>query len=316
MHIQANTSKGNAVKFGSNYGYRFNGDNVELNASFQVLSDDAQQFLWTLQLRASPASGNFTEPLDSDLVAEGMLPPFSTMAAVDMPFYLNMTATPPAGSAEFKLCLVLVAKDSAGNTETHDIAFFNYPERFVQPRFVGEISHQITGDSLRLFVSSLENPREPANLSGTLSLELWANTEPYTGGTFKGAPLASVIIGHLAGQENRQDLVYDLTLAKPPAGHSQLVLMLREWTGNGYTTRDYFNFALPLEATTEPEPSITAKSSTASPVKIETSKAALTIKKKQSSKKAKPTAKGSKASDSTKTTGHYRPARTSKGTVK
>ncbi|MBK9990557.1 MAG: hypothetical protein IPP19_07475 [Verrucomicrobia bacterium] len=238
------------------------------------------------------------------------------MAAIDTPFYQTTTATPPAGSAEFNLYLILVAKDSDGNTESHDIVFFDNPERFMQPRFSGQISHQITGDNLRLSVAALENPRDPANLSGTLSLELWANTEPYTGGNFKGAPLAGIVIGHLAGQENWLDLVYDFTLAEPPAGHSQLVLMLREWTGNGYTTRDYFNFALPLEVAPEPthipEPVITPKTSIPTQEKTSTAKGTPVIKQKESSKKAKSAAKGSKRPSSTKTP----PARSSKGTTK
>ncbi len=302
-NTRARIASNPSARFGTTYGYRFNGDNVELHASFQLLSQTAYQLQWSLQLRASPTSYPSTEPSDTLLIAEASLPPFAEIANFNEPFFLTSTATPPAGSGEFNLYLVLVAKDSTGAEETQDVAFFDHPERFSQPRFTGEISHLQTGDTIQLAIASLENPRDPDNLSGTLSLELWALADNYSGGNFKGSDLAAVTIGHLAGQQSWHNLTYNLALTPPPAGRWHLVLMLREWTGNGYTTRDYFNFALPLEieapapAAPKAEPSIPAKS--ASPSKAVKAPAA---KKTVAPKKAAKASKASKAAPTAKPT--------------
>jgi len=294
------------ARFGSTYGYRFNGDNVELHATFQLLGETAHQLQWALQLRAVPVAAP-ASPLTTFLIAEASLPPLAEIAGMNEPFFLTTSATPPAGSGEFNLHLVLVAKSPIGPDQTHDVAFFDHPERFAQPRFTGEVSHQLVGEIIQLNIASLENPRDPANVSGTLSLELWALADTYTGGTFQGSPLSSVIIGHLAGQQNWHNLAYNLTINPAAPGRWHLALMLREWTGNGFTTRDYFNFALPFEVeaplpvTPEPivqvvatapkvEPPAPAKS--ASPIK--TVKAPTAKKVVAPKKSAKPT-KTSKA---------------------
>ena len=38
---------------------------------------------------------------------------------------------------------------------------------------------------------------------------------------------------------------YDLIFQEPPAGRWNLALMLREWTDDGYITRDHVSFAVP-----------------------------------------------------------------------
>ena len=306
-----------AACFGTIYGYRFNGDTVELHATFQLLNETVHQLQWTLQLRACPASGNVVEPLATHLVAEASLPPLDELAWSGSPFYLTAPATPPAGSGEFNLFLLLVAKDSTKTEEAHDLANFDRPERFIQPRFAGEINYQLSGDTIHLNVAAIENPRDPANLSGTLSLELWALAEPYIIGNFQGTALGGVIIGHLAGQQTSHDLAYNLAIAKPSAGRWQLVLMLREWTGSGYTTRDFFNFALPLEIVTEvaskPEPTAQAaasvpKSEPLAPAKVAPAPKTIpasSAKKGGASKKAVKASKDSKpvvATSPTRTT--------------
>ena len=50
-------------------------------------------------------------------------------------------------------------------------------------------------------VERIHNPRDPNNLSGTLSIELWALPEPYVVGDFAGNALAGVTLGSLAGVE-------------------------------------------------------------------------------------------------------------------
>jgi len=269
-HTNSSIAKIAAAQFGAAYGYRFNGDSVELHANFQILNDNAHLLRWALQLRATPTTG--IETNSSHLVAEAPLPPLAEIAGAGEPFLLTAPATPPAGSGEFNLYLVLVAKDPSQGDEVHATVTFTRPERFSQPRFTGETAYLLSGDKIHLTVASLENPRELGNLTGTLALELWALTDAYSGSSFRGTHLAGVIVGQLAGQQSWRDLAYDLAFTPPQAGRWHLALMLREWTGAGYTTRDYFNFAQPLvieaevpitpepiPATPKPEPSATTR---------------------------------------------------------
>ncbi len=102
-----------------------------------------------------------------------------------------------------------------------------------------------SNDRVTLTVDSIYNPREASNLSGTLSLELWALPSAYDGGDFHdGHPLAGACIGSIGGQQNWTQLSYDLPLSAPPSGSWIITLMLREWTGLGYTTRSHVNFPL------------------------------------------------------------------------
>lgn len=71
---------------------------------------------------------------------------------------------------------------------------------------------------------------------------MWALAEPYYAGVFAGHALAVVTLGTLAGGASWGDSAYDLEINPPPAGTYSLVLMLREWVGNGYVTRDHSNF--------------------------------------------------------------------------
>jgi competence ComEA-like helix-hairpin-helix protein len=267
-----------AARFGSTYGYRFNGDSVELHATFQLLNDSAHQLRWALQLRASPVAFAITEPLVTHLVAESSLPPLAEIAGTSEPFFLTVPATPPAGSGEFNLHLVLVTRDATLTEEVHDVARFARPEIFVQPRFTGEVAYLLSGDKIHLTVAALENPRDPANLTGTLALELWALTKPYNNGSFQGTHLAGVAIGNLAGQQSWYNLAYDLAFTPPSVGRWHLALMLREWTGTGYTTRDYYNFALPfvIEAAVPASPEPVVEAAKPAPKPESTAKAELT----------------------------------------
>jgi hypothetical protein len=256
-----------AAGFGSIYGYRFNGDSVELHATFRLLNESAHQLRWKLQLHASAASDPVAKPLVTHLIAEAQLPPLAETAGASEPFYLTATAALPAGNREFNLTLMLVAERSSQPDEVHDVAVFARPERFALPRFAGEIGHTFGTDHVHLSVAAIENPRDPENLTGTLSLELWALPEPYAGGGFQGTPLASVRLGHLSGQQSWNSLSYELGFTPPPAGLGHLTLMLREWTGAGYTTRDYTNFttAYPLESVARAEPALIVNSAAPAP---------------------------------------------------
>ncbi len=109
----------------------------------------------------------------------------------------------------------------------------------------GSASYRIDGQQVVISIPVLSNNRDNFSLSGTLSLELWALTAPYQGGNFNGQALAGTQIGELLDQHFLPNCEYRLNFAAPQAGEWSLCLMLREWNGTAFETRDYINFGLP-----------------------------------------------------------------------
>jgi DNA uptake protein ComE-like DNA-binding protein len=168
--------------------------------------------------------------------------------AADETEHLDMSAfaIPPAGSAQYLMVLVLAAGRPGQFDEVHDFAVYAQPQQFLQPSLRGAVGYRIEGDRVHLSVEHIENPRQDANRSGTLALELWALAAPYTGGSFQGVPLAGVAVGSLSGQSELATTSFALPFSRPPAGRWHFVLMLREWTAAGYVTRDFTNFDTPV----------------------------------------------------------------------
>jgi hypothetical protein len=211
-----------------------------------VLDHAADQRSWALQLWACPAAPASAGDLAGQIVAEVALPPMSEIADEIEHLDMSAFAAPPAGGAEHFMVLVLAARVEGRFDEIHDIAVYPRRQQFLQPRMRGSVGYQIEGNGVRLSVERIENPREAANCSGTLALELWALAAPYAGGAFQGAHLAGVSIGSLSGQAESGTTSFDLPFFSPPAGDWHFVLMLREWTPAGYVTRDFTNFSAPV----------------------------------------------------------------------
>jgi hypothetical protein len=128
---------------------------------------------------------------------------------------------------------------------------------FIAPSILslaGNCGYSVQDGRVVLTISRIISQRGPGDLSGTLSIELWALRQAYSGGPFSGVALAGTGIGELWGQHFLADCRYDLIFQEPPAGSWHMVLMLREWTGAGYVTRDHVNFALPYLVS--PKPSV------------------------------------------------------------
>jgi DNA uptake protein ComE-like DNA-binding protein len=117
---------------------------------------------------------------------------------------------------------------------------------------VGNCGYRIQDNRIIIDIDEIASHRDLGDISGTLSLELWALKQPYQGGDFSGASLAGTRIGELIGQHYLAGCRYDLLFQEPPAGSWYLTLMLREWTDAGFVTRDYVNFALPYEVSGKP----------------------------------------------------------------
>lgn len=291
-----------AARFGSDYGYRFDGDNVTLHASVQLVHFLEQEVQWLLQLQASPINAASTKTPFTHVIAEVVLPPLSDLTSSGEVCSIVSLALPPAGQGEFKLSLALVARQAEKTDELHDIVFFSRPERFLQPRLVGSITCNLAQNEVTLSIERIENPRDLSNVSGTLSLELWALNAPYEGGSFKGQPLAGVVLGRLTGQESWGEVTHTLHYAPPTAGCWQVAVMLREWTGSSYTTRDFFNLSEPLLVAAEVivpppqeniEPPITPKA-------VPPATTAVTVVKSKPAKKSPTAAKPTKTTRSSK----------------
>jgi len=85
------------------------------------------------------------------------------------------------------------------------------------------------------------NPRVSHNLSGSLSVELWAFSEPGPSGA--GFRLASSELEPLNGGASSGTFERRVAFTPPPAGRYQLALQLCEWTfSEGYVARDRRDF--------------------------------------------------------------------------
>ena len=240
---QTQTPQGPLACLSAPNGYRFDGDTVHLQARFTVLNEAAYERPWALQLWACPVAPTSFNSLAGQVVAEVPLPPMSELA--DEAEHLDMRAFAhiPAGCASHHMALVLASGQSGRFSKVHDMVVYPNQQEFLQPRMRGMVGYRIEGNRVRLNVEHIENPRETSNRSGTLSLELWALPSPYSGAAFQGVPLAGTTVGSLAGQTGADFVSFELPYAPPPEGSWHFVLMLREWSANGYITRDFANFS-------------------------------------------------------------------------
>ncbi|MDG4555100.1 MAG: hypothetical protein P9E24_12785 [Candidatus Competibacter sp.] len=231
-----------AICLGASHGYAIAGDQIHLNADLNILDFEyATSTAWTLQLWAidTPFVGG---ELPGIKVAEIILDPLPETASASITVAGSTFVSPPAGARDWTLLLVLAAGEDGDFRHIHAFANYPRPERFALPRILGKVGYRLTEDQIELTVDEIRNPRDPVNMSGTLSLELWALAAPYAGGAFDGIPLAGVVIGSLPGQGQHLDLRTTAHRAPTPQGCWHPVLMLREWTLAGYVTRDYTNF--------------------------------------------------------------------------
>jgi hypothetical protein len=236
------TSAVQLARLSGPHGYRLDGDTVHLNAMFALLDPAAHQRAWALQLWACPAAPVCARDLAGHIVAEAPLPPMGEIADEIEHLDVSANARPPAGAGEHVMVLVLASGRPGQFNNIHDIAVYPRPQQFLQPRMSGDAGYRIDGARVQISVGRVQNPRPETNRSGTLSLELWALSAPYTGGSFQGRHLAGVEIGSVNGQCELALQPIDLAFTPPPPGGWQIVLMLREWTAAGFVTRDFANF--------------------------------------------------------------------------
>lgn len=264
-----NFSPSSIARLGENHGYRFEGDFVHLNAEVNFADAElAAGRSWALQLWASDRGFAGAE-LSGVKVAEMPIQPVARSLLVTG----LCNAMPPAGTAGHIVGLALVASAADGRPQVGDLAVYPAGEVFLQPRLAGKVSCTLGGGTAELAIETIANPRPAENVSGTLVLEVWALDDPYAGGSWTGSPVASVVLGVLAGGSELTACQFSVPAAVPVAG-AAMTVMLREWTPAGYVTRDYRNFAA-ASATLE---AVTAVAREAAPKAEAVVKAALAPK--------------------------------------
>lgn len=236
-----------AARIGAYHAYAFDADRVRLDA--EIVTADARRAAaadWALELWAcaEPWSGG---ALRGQRVAEVRTHALSTDPAAPAVVHGTVAATLPTGHGDHAMVLALFGIAADGSRSLADAVNFPRRECFALPRLTGAAAYRIDGERLELRVDGLENPRAADNLSGTLALELWALERPYAGGDFSGHCLGSAIVGRLAGHAAQTAVALETVYAAAPAGVWQPVLMLREWTADGYVTRDFVAFDAALQ---------------------------------------------------------------------
>lgn len=231
-YYAANTS----TDLGQNHGYCLDGDYVHLNADISLAdSDVAAGESWALQLWAS-VSGFDGLALNGVKVAELALDSvagcFNVAGCVP--------ALPPAGDVAQTMAMALVGQTSDGVSIVRSLSVYPTQQVFFQPFLEGGLRCELLDGSAEIAIGGIVNPRDAGNLSGTLALEVWALDAPYAGGSWVGTPVASLVLGVLAGGEAWRDCQYSVPAVTTNPG-AALTVMLREWTPAGYVTRDYRN---------------------------------------------------------------------------
>jgi hypothetical protein len=248
LSLSSSTAPTTFARLGASHGYRIDGDAAALNAEIDLaaaglgVAPPLALQLWACDEPYQGGRLSGFKVAETRVEVSGTQQRFSHDAVA--------FARPPAPARDYAMVLVLAAQQGDG---VHVFDFANYPQRqrFVVPHMLGSASYQLVeGDRVDLRVAQVFNPRSEHNLSGSLALQLWAQREPFHGAEPRGTLLASVDLGQLAGQANVGSIDQRAALSRPAAGESHVVLLLSEWTAEGYVVRDYCNFAEPYAGPT------------------------------------------------------------------
>ena len=100
------------------------------------------------------------------------------------------------------------------------------------------VSWTLVGKNVKMRAAKIVSSRV-GGTSGPLTLQLWATTQPYGGGTFDGYVLASAKAGKVAGGGNLHNLTKVGKLSLPPDGEYFTTIVLIEETPTGDVVQDF-----------------------------------------------------------------------------
>lgn len=232
------------LQIGSRHGYRIDGDYACINAELSVPPYHPGG-AWALQLWASeqPYQGG---ELTGVRVSEVRLELPTPLAPYTHRIDATVPARLPLQGRAYVMSLALVEL-AAGEGSVRDVVSYPALESFPAPQLQGEVGYEVRGHELLLHAAGVVNPRGAGNLSGTLSLELWAwpVNAPARLEAGQGVCLGAAQLAPVAGAELRSGLHCVTPFNEPPPGCYQLGLLLLEWTNaHGYVSRDRRDFAL------------------------------------------------------------------------
>jgi DNA uptake protein ComE-like DNA-binding protein len=235
------------LQIGSRHGYRIEADLASINAEISVPPYHPGG-AWSLELWASPhayAGGELHGVKLSEVQFELPTPlaPHTHRVEAQVPAQL-----PLQGRAH----VMLLALVEQWTGRVHDVAQYAELESFPAPRLEGDVGYEVLGAEVVLRAAAIVNARTAGNLSGTLSLELWALPLAAGAASAGGHRLAAAQLAPVAGGEAAYGVQCRAAFSEPPPGRFELCLRLREWTqALGYVTRDQRSFALPYEVASE-----------------------------------------------------------------
>ena len=256
------------IELGTRHGYRIEGDHVFINADIQVPPGfDAEVALQLWATEEPHRGGALTGLKVAELALELPTPIGACVHHVDA----RVPGRLPLQGRAHAMVLALVERGPEGQESVHAFANYAAPQIFIAPRFEGTVGYRVDGREVELHADAIFNPRSSDNLSGTLSVELWAFPEsspPEARSPIEGVMLASSEVGSIAGQSQLWSVERRVAFSEPPAGRFRVALVLAEWTlAGGYVARDRRDFACLYErtaperddSTAEPVPLVVAR---------------------------------------------------------
>ena len=232
------------LQIGSRHGYRIDGDSAFINAELSVPPYHPGG-AWALELWACDRAYDGGE-LSGVKVSEVLFHVPTPIAPHIHKVEAQAAARLPLQGVAHTMLLALV-EGSGADRCLHDVASYPALETFPAPHFEGDVGYELRGHEVILQAAAVANPRPEGNLSGTLSIELWAspvdsNEAPEAG---RGHCLGQAQLAPVAGGESAFGLGCRAAFSEPPSGTFRLELLLREWTRElGYLTRDRRAFDL------------------------------------------------------------------------
>ena len=232
-----------ALQIGPRHGYRIEGDQIFINADLQVPPQHPGGE-WSLELWATE------QPYREGALAGLKIAEIAVDLPTPIATYLHQvdawtTARTPLHGRTYAMVLALVRPGADGQMIVGAFANYAEPQTFIAPHFADHVGHRRQGNEVLLEAASVVNPRIEGNLSGTLSLELWAfpeagsSSDGTSDGTSDGMRLAACEIGCVAGQNRLSGIERQVAFTEPPVGRHRLALRLCEWTvAHGYVARD------------------------------------------------------------------------------
>ena len=237
--LRQDHSKDNPIQIGPRHGYRIEGDHAFINADLQIptLLSGGE---WTLELWATEEP--YREgPLSGVKVAQIALELPPSIGPHTHQVDSWAAARLPLQGRAHAMVLALIQHGQNEQTSVHAFANYAEPQIFTAPHFEGTVGYRVEGSEVVLAADAIANPRLEGNVSGSLSLELWAF--PTSGASTEGVRLAASDVASVFGQFQLGAVETRVPFNQPPAGRYQLALLLCEWTlAHEFVARDRRDF--------------------------------------------------------------------------